>query len=82
LLVVVIVVVVAIAVVVFVVAVLENEKKTSSRAKEVKNRYLHGTAFRSKHATDFIPRYWYVEPQKSKFYFLKTGRSTSTVHIR
>jgi heme/copper-type cytochrome/quinol oxidase subunit 2 len=59
LIVVVIVVVVAIVVVVFVVVVLENEKK------EMKNRYLHGTELRSKHATDFVPWYWYVEPQKS-----------------
>jgi hypothetical protein len=66
LIVVVIIVKVAIVVVGFVIVVLENGKTTtSSRAKEVKNRYLLGTAFRSKHTTDFVPRNWYVEPQKS-----------------
>jgi NADH:ubiquinone oxidoreductase subunit 3 (subunit A) len=64
LIVVVIVVVVAIVVVVFVVVVLGGKKRIKRNPqKKCKNRYLHGTAFRSKHATDFVPRYWYVEPK-------------------
>jgi hypothetical protein len=56
LIVVVITVKVAIFVVIFVVVVLEKEKKTSSRAKELKNRYLPGAELRSKLTTDFVPR--------------------------
>jgi flagellar basal body-associated protein FliL len=67
LIVVVIVVVVAIVVVVFVVVVLGKKngknKILSSRAKKLKNRYLHGTELRSNLSTDFVPWYWYVEPK-------------------
>jgi hypothetical protein len=69
LIVVVIIVKVAIVFVIFVVVALEKEKKTSSCAKELKNRYLTGAELRSKLTTDFVLRYWYVEP-KNQFLML------------